>query len=201
METTIRQPIQSAEPTSEPLTSAEVKKHLEVSTSTTAHDTQIGTLIEAARYAFEADTGIATITRTFVEYFDRWPCEDVLTLQRRPVSAITSIQYVDQAGTTQTLSSSCYTLDTAAVVPGVYLNYGETWPTIRGQRRAVIVTYVAGYSSSTTLPELHKQAMLMWIAARFYNRQGDDPFGITADPKYQAAYDAIVRRLVRSTYP
>lgn len=199
MDTIVRSAVQSAEPTSEPLTATEVKKHLEISGST--HDTQLAGLIEAARYAFENDTGLATITRTFTEKLDDWPAEDFIVLRRRPVSAITSVQYVDTAGTTQTWASTNYALDAHAATPAIYLAYGISWPTIRGVRQAITLTYVAGFSTGTTLPELHKQAMCMWIAARFYNRQGDEPFGMTALPKYQAAYDAIINRLMRSTYP
>lgn len=197
---TIPQAVQAAEPTSEPLSLIDVRKHLELGDNT-HHDTHLGQLIEAARNTFEDDTGLVTITRSFVECLDSWPDGDGIPLKRRPVSAITSIVYVDADGANQTWSATKYTLDVRRTTPVIWLNYLESWPTIRAQANAVTITYAAGYATAAAIPESHKLAMLTWIAARFYARDGGEPFGVAGADRYSAGYNSLIRLLQRSTYP
>ena len=59
---------------------------------------------------------------------------------------MTSIQYVDDAGDTQTLSTSLYQVDTKSQPGRIIPAYGESWPTVRSDTlNAVTVNFVAGY--------------------------------------------------------
>jgi uncharacterized phiE125 gp8 family phage protein len=193
------QPIQSAEPTFEPVTLAEAKRQLEIATGTTDHDDLLERLIVEAREVVEHDTGLVSVTRTFVEKLDDWP-DTWIELKRRPVTSVTSITYVDTSGVTQTWGSTNYTLDTYRVTPAIRCTYGNDWPTIRGDESGITVTYVAGYTTRASIPEAFKQACLLRVAEAFDDRTGqNDPSNVMIGRK--SAYERIIARLMRSTYP
>ena len=67
-------------------------------------------------------------------------------MPRPPLQSVTSITYVDDAGDTQTLSSSLYQVDTKSQPGRIIPAYGESWPTVRSNTlNAVTVNFVAGY--------------------------------------------------------
>lgn len=186
-------PNRSAVPTFEPVTLAEAKKQLEIAESNDAHDSQVLALIVAAREAVERETGIVGATGTFVYRVTEFPCDVLLIPDIRPVSAITSITYIDTAGATQTWSSSNYSLDNNGVRPFVRLAYGASWPTIRGDVNGVTITLVAGYATAATIPSLFKQACLMHITQNFESRDGM--------AKDLNGYQRVLNLLMRSSYP
>jgi uncharacterized phiE125 gp8 family phage protein len=133
------------------LTTAEAKAHLRVDHS--ADDAKIDRIVgQATRAAEQALGGRALLTQTWELSLDAFPpaCE----LTRTPVASVTSVKYVDAAGTLQTLASNLYTLDAADqygpafVVPA----YGTEWPTARDQVNAVVVRYVAGFTAASQIP-------------------------------------------------
>ncbi|QNN24339.1 hypothetical protein HED60_19365 [Planctomycetales bacterium ZRK34] len=95
---------------------------------------------------------------------------DEITLPRSPVVSVTSITYVDTNGNTQTLSSSLYTVDTAAKPGKIYKAYNATYPSIRSQHDAVTVRFTAGYGTTTSaIPEPLKLCIKM-LAAQWYDQ-------------------------------
>lgn len=191
----------SATPAFEPVSRAEVKKHLEIADSYAAHDSMIDALIVQAREKVEHDADVVTATGTFVWKTDQWPDSQIIELPVRPVSAITSIQYVDYAGTTQTWSSSNYSLDTRRVRHAVIVAYGAILPTVRGHTNDVTFTFVAGYANAESVPQLVKQAMLLDVSREFFDRTGESDRMLVDVVGYQRSYEMIIRRLQRSTYP
>ena len=198
----VQQAIRTTEPTTlqEPVTLAEAKKQCEVPPDVSYHDEHIQLLITAARQQVEHDTGLVCYTGAFTWKFTDFPCSDYFELPGvRPVTAITSITYVDTAGATQTWSSSNYALETGAVKPYVRLAYGQSWPTTRGDINGVTVTLVAGYSSVLTVPARVKQAVLFLVNHWFVSR---DTVSIgTSSPEISMTYDALIHGLMRSSYP
>lgn len=192
----ITKPVRSAVPTFEPVTLAEAKKQCEVAEGIGHHDSHLLTLIEAARELVENDTGIACATGTYTYKLSQWPCWDYFEIPLRPVTAVSSIVYVDTAGTSSTWASSNYTLETSSVQPLVRLTYGNYFPSLRGDINGITVTLVAGYADGS-VPRVIKQACLLLIDHWFNNR------GIVGQVGGEIAmtYDALVARLGRSTYP
>ena len=95
-----------------------------------------------------------------------------LNLARPTVTAVTSVKYVDPAGTLQTMLSTAYQLAAAndygaRLVPA----YGTTWPATRAQPEAVQVVFVCGYADAASVPELIKQWIRMRVAALYENRE------------------------------
>jgi len=180
----------------------DAKKHLEIPDASTAHDSYLTTMIEAAREIVEDDTGLVIPTTTCVLNWDAWPDEFVLPL--RPAISVTTLKYYDTAGDQQTWSSANYTLDADRAQPTVFYAYNVTTPTIRSIENAIELTWSAGYSSQANVPEKIKQAVLVKLSQLFIDREGME--NVRANPRgnpweFESAYQAIIRRLMRSSYP
>jgi uncharacterized phiE125 gp8 family phage protein len=164
-------------PATEPLSTAEAKTHLNVTTSD--DDTYIGTLIVAAREYVQNRIRRSLITQTIAAYFDRF--DGCFELERGPVQSITSISYVDTNGDTQVLASSVYQADLVTVPARIVEAYQQTWPGTRDQLNAVTITYVAGYGAAAAVPQPIKQAMLLYLAHLYENRESVIVGTIVAD--------------------
>jgi uncharacterized phiE125 gp8 family phage protein len=156
-------------PTSEPITTAEAKLHLRVE-----HDVDnpwIERAITTAQAVVETAVGRKFGSQTWDEKRDGTPCGDTWELPFPPVSSVTSITYVDTAGTTQTWSSAQYTVDSPAGDQGLPTRivpaYGYSWPVVRSVPNAITVRFVCGY---TTVPAALKAAMLVLIEHWYANR-------------------------------
>ena len=101
---------------SEPITLTEAKNFLRVDGSD--DDALITALISAAREMCEQYTRRILVTTTIDEYFDGFPnyknavSKDIIYLSRGPVQSITSLKYVDEIGSEETVASSYYVSDT-----------------------------------------------------------------------------------------
>ena len=155
-------------PASEPVTTAEFKAWSRITTS--ADDTLILALIATAREWAEAYTDRSFINTTYDYSLNSFA--GIIRLPRSPLSSITSVKYVDTAGTTQTLSSSVYRVDTAREPGSVTLEYGQTWPSVRSVTNNVIVRFVAGYgATATSVPERVKSAIKHYAADMYEHRE------------------------------
>jgi uncharacterized phiE125 gp8 family phage protein len=155
---------------SEPLTVAEAKLHCRIDHAD--DDVLMAGLITAAREYAESFTHRALAAQTWDLKLDGFPCADELWLPMPPATAITSISYVDGAGTTQTWGASNYTTEfpsgphaqRARITPA----FGVSWPVTRSVINAVTVRFVAGY---TSCPESIKAAMKLLIGHWYRNRE------------------------------
>lgn len=155
---------------SEPVTSDQVKAQCRI--DDTASDTLITRLIGAARAAVESRCGIRLITQTLAIKCDQFG--DLCRIPVGPVQSVSSVQYVDSNGATQTLATSVYELRAEGLDAAIVLKYGQSWPSIQLGSR-VVVTVVVGYS--TVPPEL-VQAVLLLIGGWFENRE-ESVIGVT----------------------
>lgn len=159
-------------PTSYPVELEDVKRHLRIDHN--EEDSLIQAYIGAATEYCQEYTWSQLITATFVERRDYFPPSiSPIQLQKNPNVSVSSIQYIDTGGTTQTLDSSLYVIDPyikpALIVPA----YTKFWPTTRWHVNDVIVTYTAGYGAdSTTVPQEIKLALILKVA-QFYWARGD----------------------------
>lgn len=182
--------VRSTDAAAEPLTTSEAKAQLRVSGS--GEDTLIDNLVKTARSLFEERTGRSILNQTWVLKLDSWfSCDGQspwISLPRGPVASITSIQYVDSAGATQTWSSGDYQTDLSGDIARVAPAYGEVWPTARYQMNAITITYVAGYGANAAAAlatgragefKAIQQALLIAIANMFENRASIAPGGMS----------------------
>ena len=177
-------------PTTEPVTIAEAKAQLSIGASDDSHDTELASMIAAAREEWERDTSIALITRALEHRLPKFLSTVVLSV--RPAIAISSVTYVDTTGTTQTVASSNYYLDSDEV------RFLDTFvkPDVQERSEAVKITYTAGYGSdSRACPELDRMAIKLSLANRFEDRD------MIAASGERRAYEALVAKKMRASYP
>ena len=168
--------VSRAAPAAELLSRTEAKLHLRVDSDLTADDTLIDNLIVAAREHIEQVTRRILIESVVTFRLDAFPSTDyadgVIYLRKPPVSAFTSITYIDTAGTLQTLGTTLYATDLNMVPPRVRPAYGEVWPTTRDQMAAVTLTYKSGYgATAASVPGPIKQYAFLLVGSMYKHRE------------------------------
>lgn len=159
-------------PTDLPLQLEDVKLRLKIDAND--QDGDVAMLIRAATGYVQNYQWSQLIASTVVQRLDRFPCGEIIYLHKNPVSSVTTVQYVDSAGVTQTLVvTTDYTVDLNSKPARIIPAYAKSWPSSRGYIDDVIVTYVAGYGATPeTVPEEIRQAMYMLIAHWHRNTEG-----------------------------
>lgn len=154
----------------EPIPTADAKLHLRVDISD--DDDYIASLVKAARAQAENILGRRLVTQTWDLTRDCFPIGDrELMIPYGPVQSISSISYIDSGGTTQTLSSANYVLDTASLNARVYPAYSLIWPLTRDIQNAVTIRYVTGFGAYTAVPANIICAMKLMIGHWYENRE------------------------------
>lgn len=181
-------------PAMEPLTLSEAKKQLEIAVSDTTHDEQLQRAIQEAREQWERDTDDVCCYTTFKIQTDHLGIQNILP--KKPVVDITSITYYDPGNVLRTMGTDNYQLHIPKRV--LRLAYLRRWPVAAPRWDAFTITYRCGYSADGTLvPAIAKRAMLLLIGYYFENRD----MLIDEQRFNMAAYEKLVKRFVRSTYP
>lgn len=180
-------------PTAEPITLAEAKRQLFLAESDTSNDAELVNRIQAAREQWEADTDTVMLTQTLSVTADGFRGREI-HLPSGPIQSVTSVQYYDENDSQQTFSSASYSLN--APEGEIELDWNATWPVTAIRWDAVTVTYVAGKTSLSSVPAIAKQAMLLLIAYYHLGNRGEND-----RPNDLRAYEALVRRFMRSSYP
>lgn len=135
------------EPAVEPLSLAEVKHRLRVSSS--ADDNDLKTLIIAARRQVEKDLTMACLVPTVIDqWMDRPPTTEVMTLTRWPLQSVASIKSYDSSNVETTFDASNYIVDTSSRPGRVILNTGVVWPQALRSHRALVVRHTSGFSGT-----------------------------------------------------
>jgi hypothetical protein len=178
-------------PTAEPLTLDEAKAHLRI--YSTDEDHTVARCLKAARQRTESLTGRQLMPATWMLTMDAWPNSgtsptadlsepdsiaswvgrrDGIRLRRSPVTAVTSVQYLSSStGALTTLNSSAYEL-VPRVEPGLLIPaYGSTWPSARAQPGAVRITFTAGYTSVSLIPEELRHYILLVLTDLYEHRE------------------------------
>jgi uncharacterized phiE125 gp8 family phage protein len=156
------------------ITVNEAKDRLRRSYDQSIEDGQIEDAIAAATAFAEEDLRLSFLTQTRRIWFDGFPCDSVLLLDRGPVQTVSSVKTYDTADASTTLSSSVYQLDAVSVPARVTLRSGQSWTSSTSLRdvNAVAVEYVAGYgSAATSVPGALKQAILLLVGSLWEHRE------------------------------
>jgi len=155
-------------PASEPISLDEVKTQLKLSLTSTSEDAYLTALLATARVMVERYLNRSLITQTWTGYSEDW-CE--LCLPYAPIQSVTSVKYyaLDNAGSISTLDTGQYWVD---LIEGeVEFRYATVKPLLEPERPNVIeIEYVAGYGSSTEVPDPIKHAMKILITDMYENR-------------------------------
>ena len=152
-----------------PVSLADMKLHLKIESGETADDTLITTQISAATTYCQEFQHRSYVTQTRILYFDAFPL--MFSVPYPPLISVTSIQYVDTNGDTQTLDSGQYRVDAGNQPGRITEAYNATWPATRNLTNAVILTYSAGYGAAADVPDTVKAAIKLLVAHWYENRE------------------------------
>jgi uncharacterized phiE125 gp8 family phage protein len=178
-------------PTVEPITLDQAKKQLEIASSDSTHDSQLQMMIAEARQQWERDTDSICCYQTWrVRYGSFY---DGFGLPKSPIQSITTIKYYDSSNVLQTWASTEYQLHGS----NIRLGYQKLIPAYALRWDAWEYTYRCGYSQDGALvPAIAKRAMLLLVGYYFDANRGDND-----RPNDMRAYEALVTKFMRSSYP
>lgn len=162
--------------TVEPVTVSTIRDHLNIT-----HDEDDILLAFYRSAAIEYVEQHAQVTLMETEYdvpMEAFSTGAWIELPRaNPLISVTSVKYKDSVGTTTTLSTSLYVVDTLAKPGRISSAYGETWPSFTPWPVSPItVRYKAGIPSTT--PQAFPSAgliypILLMVAGMYENRESE----------------------------
>jgi hypothetical protein len=185
------------QPDIEPVTLAEMKRHLRCQDGVTVQDDDITALIVAAREWVEDYTARALIDQTWLltigdhlqgdrvrgynlpifsggfsrHEWLRWMRRGEIMLRRSPILAVTSFKSIDAAGVVSNAETDTYALrEPKSKWPRLVLMNGVTWPTGTLQ-----IEFRAGFANrigspkddASVVPTRFRQAMKLWAEANY----------------------------------
>lgn len=167
-------------PALEPVTADEVKTHTHVSHS--AEDALIASWIKSARELAEGYQRRAYITQTLELSFDEFP-ETPLYLPRSPLISVVSVTYTDYLNADTVIAAADYIVDTGGEPGRIDLAYSAEWPVVTLRSlNSVRIRFTAGYGASANdVPANVKDAIMLYCAYRYNNRQGQEQTGDVSD--------------------
>jgi uncharacterized phiE125 gp8 family phage protein len=173
-----------------PVTLADAKQHSRIDIDD--DDALITAQLAAAVVRGEQVTNRQFAPATWTLKLDAFPGTDTIELPKPPLLSVSSIQYVDTDGATQTFSGSDYSIDRTSEPGRVVLGFGNSWPSARAQPDAITITYVAGYGSVVTAVNATNVFTITAggrtyadnMQVRLFSVGGDVPTGLTADTAY-----------------
>ncbi len=189
-------------PSGLPLDLADVRLHLRQDLQD--DDPLLRLYLQAAALHAEAQVERALLATRFRLVLDAFPCSgqfgmalgnamvpaNAIQIPRTPLLNLGGIEYLDMAGTWQTMPPSDYTLDDSGPVPRITPVFGKIWPIPLPQMGAVRVTFDAGYATPCRVDGSGGIVVGLWKplavgdAIRFSNSGGALPAPLLADVDY-----------------
>jgi uncharacterized phiE125 gp8 family phage protein len=170
------------------VTLAETKLALRV--DGTDLDAELTRLIRSATRQAETEMRRALLTQTWQLTLDGFPACGAIQLPFGCTS-VTSVQYVDEAGATQTLAGTSYHVDVTRAPGRLVRADSVTWPTIDVRPNAVTVTIVCGFGAVADVPAEVKDWILAHVGARLRNPEAYI-VGTSATPMPGRFIDALL---------
>lgn len=153
-----------------------VKQHLNMDELSHADELIMAYTLSAVKN-IETQYGMAMLTQTIKEYWSAFPSgiDAPMLLRIQPIQSITSVEYVDENGLSQTWSSDEWTYGGYNGTTFITPNPGYTWPSAWNVPNAICVTYIAGYGDAPAdLPWDIGQAV-KFMAADMFAKREDSP--------------------------
>lgn len=146
--------------------------------------------------------GRALATQTWALDLDSFPADGAaIPIPLWPVQSVESVTYIDQAGATQTLTADIDFLahvgDDALIEPAP----GGAWPQTQARRRAVTITFVAGYGDAdategcAALPEDITAALLLMTGDLYANRESGGKGTVAFEARMQTTIENLLFHL------
>lgn len=135
-----------------------------------ALDTEIAALVLAALDYVQRETGLVLLQSTWRISWSAWPEDRVLRLPLAPVTAVSSIAYLDSLGVERTLPVGDYAAALDGDYPVVALLPTRCWPALYDVPAAVRMVVTAGNSVASAAPQSAILAIRLLLAHWFENR-------------------------------
>jgi uncharacterized phiE125 gp8 family phage protein len=180
-------------PSATPVSLAEVKEHLLVQHD--LDDALLSVLLKAATGYVERAANVYLMPQTVEISFSEL-CGERVELPVWPIRAVSSVQYADADGDSQTWDSGDYQTWLAHRPPLLSPGYGETWPVTRaGLMRAAWVTCTVGHANAAAVPEEAKHPVRLIVAHNYANKgDGKDPTGEMGIPPAAKTFIEYLRQ-------
>lgn len=160
-----------------------VKSWCNVVSGNSTSDADVMDMIRAAMSFVEKYQRRQLLTATYSVKYDDWPDGDgtIELRDKLPIASITSVQYKDSDGDTQTVTSTNYHTSLPRNSPGRIVPIsGYSWPTLQtGGIERVTVNLTAGYGTADQIPMTTRAAIRM-IVSDFVDERGSVLVGATA---------------------
>lgn len=155
-----------------PFSLAEVNGHLKESFTDLSTETYLKVLMQAVKQYGEQLTGRTFLNKTFLNYRSHW--EYQFELRQSKLVSITSVKYVDEDGTTQTVSSANYSTTLDDDYSTLYFVDDYIYPSLNSNNpQRIIIEFIAGFGTAeTNIPMNLKTAMLQHLA-QLWKWRGD----------------------------
>ena len=147
-----------------------MKNHLRVDHD--IDDFYIETLTASALTCVESITNRKLLTQTWTAYADEWPSDDQFKIPYGRLQSVTSLIYLDEDGTSNTVDSGDYIVDILSDPGRVVLGHNKSWPTESlYPSNPIRITYICGYGVAADVPAPIKAAMMLMVGDAYANRE------------------------------
>lgn len=161
-------------PPAQVIDTATLRSHVRI--ADTSEDALLVIYLQAAVAFAQHYTQRSFGEQTLELALDAFP-SGAIELPQGPVSAITTIKYIDTAGVEQTLSNTLYVLDNYGLQCWAVQKADTEWPDTQASANAVKVRYTAG-----DLPDAVRSALLLLVGHLFENRENSAPLSLQSLP-------------------
>jgi len=175
----------SAEATLVPMTAADFREHGRV--IQTAEDTIIEKYIQVARTYYEDVNDMTFLTTTWKAYWERF--ETPLIIPRPPYVTVTTLTYTNENGVeTPITEGTDFVVDSKSMFATIKPYEGLSWPSDVEDDgyNAVTLTFVAGYTAATLIPEPWLQGLRLAVEV-MYDRMG--PYASAIDARFPMPFN------------
>lgn len=155
-------------PTTRLVTAEDLAVHSRIDLA--GEDSYLEKLLDAGEADAEEYTCRKFLTQTWDQYFDGF--EDPVCLRYPPLASVTSVEYVDPDGDTQTLSTDVYEVGSQLGIGAVRRKVDQDWPDTQSHEDVVTVRFVCGYGDPEDVDERIKQAIRVHALHHFRYREG-----------------------------
>ncbi|MCK4824250.1 hypothetical protein KA005_51335 [bacterium] len=188
------------EPTSEPISLAELKLDARIELTETSEDVKLNAAITASREHVEDITRRQLFTATWAYYLDEWPDGDKIKLPFGNLQTTNLVMSYDEVASDDSKNTVIMTLTTDYLIEtngeqcgAIVLPYGETWPSFtHWPTHSIKIQFQCGWTSRALIPYKIKAAMSLISLDLYVNRESQ----IVSNQDYRE--NTTVQRLLAS---
>lgn len=161
-------PVLVTPPAALPLSLAELKVHCKIDSAD--EDALVMWYQRSGVDWIQEWADLALITQTWREAVSAFPTRTI-ELRKRPVQAVTSIDYLDAGNVAATLDPSVYVvggIGSSKRYGKLTLGSASAWPSVYAHTEAVTITYRAGFGDThNDVPELIRHALAIYVKTSY----------------------------------